>query len=63
MWRVVHIAKKIEQAESIKYFLQTEGFLVEVGEADAAGFEIRVPSSEAEEAAAVLQGYRCSSRK
>ncbi|MDR3348966.1 MAG: hypothetical protein LBO03_05105 [Acidaminococcales bacterium] len=60
MWQVVHIAKKRSQAETIKTLLQTEGFWVDMKELDTAGFEIRVLSSEAHEAAEMLHDYQCS---
>jgi hypothetical protein len=60
MWQVVHIAKKRGQAETIKNFLQAEGFWVDMKELDVSGFEIRVLSSEAHEAAEMLRDYQCS---
>jgi hypothetical protein len=59
MWRVVYIAKKREQAEAIRTFLQKEGFLADIKALDISGFEISVPASEAEEVADILHNYRC----
>jgi hypothetical protein len=60
MWQVVHIAKKRSQAETIKKLLQTEGFWVDMKELDVSGFEIRVLSSEAREAAELLHDCQFS---
>ena len=59
MWKVVHIAQKITQAESLRDLLQAEGFLVEIKEGSTASFEIRVPASEAVEASEILSAHRC----
>lgn len=61
MWRVVHMAKSLSSAETIRNGLAEEGFLVRMrpvsryGEsAEEAYYELMVPNAEAAEARQVL---------
>ncbi|MEC9489575.1 MAG: hypothetical protein UMU04_01405 [Halanaerobiales bacterium] len=54
MWQVVYIASSKEEADNILKIMEKEGFMVQIDEAGADSYQIKVPASEAEEAYSCL---------
>ncbi len=50
MWQVVYIASSSEEAQQIEKKIKAEGFMVQIETAGSGIFQIKVLTSEAEEA-------------